>query len=286
MSIRRLAVIGVGLIGGSLAQALRAAGAVEHIVGCECDAANLDKALALGVVDTAAAEVAAAVRGCDRVFLAVPLGAMRTVMQQMAGCLASDCVVTDGGSAKRSVVADWRAVFGDARRFVPGHPIAGTEHSGVEHAFAALYRGRRVILTPVADTDAAALDSVQAMWRQTGAQVSLMGMQRHDRVLAATSHAPHVLAFALVAELAKRDDAQDILSYAAGGFRDFTRIAASNPRMWHDICLMNGQAIEAVLADLQGQIDALRRAVVAQDGPLLLQRFEAAKALRDQLTLG
>ena len=283
MSIRRLAVIGVGFIGGSLARALRAAGAVEHIVGCDHDAANLNKALTLGVVDTATAAVATAVRDCDRVFLAVPMGAMRAVMQQMVGHLAPDCVVTDGGSTKASVVADWRAVFGDARRFVPGHPIAGAEHSGVEHACAELYRHRRVILTPQWDTDAAALDSVQAMWAQTGALVSRMDVAHHDHVLAATSHAPHVLAFALVAALAKRDDAEEVLAYAAGGFRDFTRIAAGNPRMWHDICLANSQAIEGVLADLQTQIDVLRQAVAAQDGPLLIRQFATAKAFRDQL---
>ena len=283
MSIRRLAVIGVGLIGGSLARALRAAGTVEHIVGCDHDAANLNKALALGVVDTATAAVATAVRDCDRVFLAVPMGAMRAVMQQMAGCLTPGCVVTDAGSTKASVVTDWRAVFGNARRFVPGHPIAGAEHSGVEHACAALYHNRRVILTPQWDTDAAALDSVQSMWAQAGALVSRMDAAHHDRVLAATSHVPHVLAFALVAALAKRDDAEEILTYAAGGFRDFTRIAASNPRMWHDICLANAQAIEGVLADLQAQIDDLRQAVAVRDGRLLMRQFETAKAFRDRL---
>lgn len=280
--IERLAVIGVGLIGGSLARALKAAGAVGEVVGCGRRAANLEKAVALGVVDRFDLDPARAVAGADMVFVAVPLGAMRDTFAAIADGLRPDAVLTDGGSVKGSVVADAAAAFGRVPPgFVPGHPIAGTEQSGVEASFAALYRNRRVILTPLSHTDPQALARVTSMWRRCGAEVSTMEVAHHDRVLAATSHLPHMLAFGLVDALTRTPEREEIFQYAAGGFRDFTRIASSNPVMWRDICIANREALGAMLAGFSDEMAELAAAIRRADGDRLLAIFERAKAARD-----
>jgi len=280
--IERLAVIGVGLIGGSLARALRAAGAVGEVVGCGRSAANLEKAVALGVVDRFDRDPAQAVAGADMVFVAVPLGAMRDAFAAIRHRLQPDAVVTDGGSVKGSVVADAEAAFGRVPPcFVPGHPIAGTEQSGVEASFPELYRNRRVILTPLPHTDPQALARVTWMWRRCGADVGTMEVGHHDRVLAATSHLPHMLAFALVDALIRTPEKEEIFRYAAGGFRDFTRIASSNPVMWRDICIANREALGAALADFSDEMAELAAAVRRADGARLVAIFEGAKAARD-----
>ena len=237
----------------------------------------------LGVVDRYTHDVAEAVREADMVFVAVPLGAMRGVFGKMCGHLREDAVVTDGGSAKASVIADFRAACpGALARFVPGHPIAGTEHNGVEASFAGLYRGRRVILTPDPDnTSAQATRRVEAMWRACGAEVIRMEVERHDRVLAATSHLPHMLAFGLVDALARMDEHDDIFRFAAGGFRDFTRIASSNPVMWRDICIANRSALSRVMHDFADEMKDLALTIERGDGDHLLAIFERAKAARD-----
>ncbi|WP_123401846.1 prephenate dehydrogenase/arogenate dehydrogenase family protein [Inmirania thermothiophila] len=284
---RRLAVLGVGLIGGSLARALRRAEAVGEIVGCGRDPAHLARAVELGVVDRAETDPAAAVAGADLVVLAVPLGAMRAVLAAAAPALAADAVVTDVGSAKASVIADARAVFGRIPRwFVPGHPIAGTERSGVEAAFAELFEDHRVLLTPVAETDPAAVERVRRMWEAAGAVVETMEVAHHDAVLAATSHLPHMLAYALVDALARLEGHEEIFRYAAGGFRDFTRIASSDPVMWHDICLANREALLGMLRRFQADLARLADAVEAGDGETLLATFRRAKAARDAHVLG
>ncbi len=281
--IRRLAIIGVGLIGGSLARALRAAGAVGEVVGCGRGRENLEQALALGVIDRFTHDPAEAVAGADLVFLAVPLGAMEDTFRAMAGALAEDAVVTDGGSAKASVVAACRAAFpGGLPGFVPGHPIAGTEHSGVAASFATLYQDRRVILTPVAETDPAATARVEALWRLCGARVAYMTVEHHDEVLAATSHLPHMLAFGLVDLLARMKENDEIFRYAAGGFRDFTRIASSNPPMWRDICLANRDALARMLEAFAGEMSELADTVARGDGDHLLEIFQRAKEARDR----
>ena len=202
MKIKRLAVIGVGLIGGSLARALRQAGAVEEIIGCGRGRENLEKALELGVIDKWTHDIGEAVEGADLIFLGIPLGAMEAAFAQMKGHLADNAVITDGGSSKASVVAAANAVFGAApANFVPGHPIAGTERNGVEASFADLYKQRRVIITPLEQTDADAISRVRAMWQACGAEVTEMSVAHHDEVLAATSHLPHMLAFGLVLSL-------------------------------------------------------------------------------------
>jgi prephenate dehydrogenase len=280
--IDTLAVIGVGLIGGSLARALREAGQVSRIIGCGRGRENLERAIELGVIDGWTHDVGEAVREADLVFVAVPLGAMRAVFGQMCGHLREGAVVTDGGSAKAAVIADFAAACPEhVSRFVPGHPIAGTEHNGVEASFAALYRERRVILTPQAGTDPAATGLVGAMWRACGAEVVSMEVARHDQVLAATSHLPHMLAFGLVDSLARMDEHDDIFRFAAGGFRDFTRIASSNPVMWRDICVANREALAAMMRRFAEEMNDLAASIEQGDGERLLAIFERAKAARD-----
>ena len=283
--IERLCIIGVGLIGGSLARALRAAGAVGEIVGSSRRAEHLQQALELGVIDRYDTDPAAAVTGADLVFVSVPLGAMRTVFERIRDALSEGAVLTDGGSAKASVVADAEAAFGRVPPFfVPGHPIAGTECSGVEASFAELYRGRRVILTPLPDTDLEAVQRVRAMWQAAGAQVDEMEVHHHDEVLAATSHLPHILAFTLVESLARFSEREqrEIFDYAAGGFRDFTRIASSDPVMWRDICLANHDALLAMVEHFGRDLEALKTAIREQDGDRILQIFQDAKTARDR----
>ena len=286
-SIGRLAVIGVGLIGGSLARALRAAGKVKQIVGCGRGKANLDEAVALGVIDRSTHDIAEAVRDADVVFLSVPLGAMRGAFAAMRGSLPATALITDGGSAKGSVVADCRAAAPELlARFVPGHPIAGTENNGVAASFAELYQNRRVILTPLAENDAASVVRVREMWQACGAEVTEMPVQHHDEVLAATSHLPHMLAFGLVDMLARLKENDEVFRYAAGGFRDFTRIASSNPVMWRDICIANRQALGPMLAAFADEMNELAARIGAADGDALLAIFERAKAARDRYVDG
>ena len=285
--IRRLAVIGVGLIGGSLARALRAAGCVGEVVGCGRSAANLERALELGVIDRWSHDPAQAVAGADLVFVAVPLGTMGQVFGAIRDALAPDAVVTDGGSVKGSVVLDARAAFGLVPpRLVPGHPIAGTERSGVDASFPELYQGRRVILTPLAETDPSAVERVTAMWEACGADVTLMEVAHHDEILAATSHLPHMLAFGLVDALARMRENDEIFRYAAGGFRDFTRIASSDPVMWRDICIANREPLGAMLERFGDEMKDLADTIRSGDAGHLLEIFARAKAARDRYVDG
>jgi prephenate dehydrogenase len=287
LAIRRLAVIGVGLIGGSLARALRSAGLVDEIVGCGRGRANLEEAVALGVIDRYTHDIGDAVRDADMVFLAVPLGAMREAFGAMRATLPPDALITDGGSAKGSVVADCRSAAPELlARFVPGHPIAGNERNGVAASLAGLYRDRRVILTPLPENAAAAVARVSAMWQACGAQVMEMSVQHHDEVLAATSHLPHMLAFGLVDMLARMKENDEIFLYAAGGFRDFTRIASSNPVMWRDICIANREALSPMLAAFAEEMGELARSIGEADADHLLAIFERAKAARDRYVDG
>ena len=285
MKITRLAIIGVGLIGGSLAQALRETGAVGEVVGCGRGKANLEKALELEVIDRYTHDIGEAVDGADMIFVAVPLGAMKATFQAMRGHLSPNAIITDGGSAKGSVVSDAIEAFGELPPcFVPGHPIAGTERSGVEAAFPTLYQNRRVILTPLETTDPEALAKVEGMWRLCGADVTQMGVEHHDEVLAATSHLPHMLAFSLVDTLAQMDENSEIFRYAAGGFSDFTRIASSSPVMWRDICLANRHALGTMLEHFAAELTSLSDALQEGDGERLLEIFERAKSARDRFT--
>ncbi|MHB8348080.1 MAG: prephenate dehydrogenase [Acidiferrobacterales bacterium] len=285
--IRKLAVLGVGLIGGSLARALRAAGAVGEIVGYGRGFANLQQAVDLGVIDRAERSAEQAVSAADMVVLALPVGSMADTLTRIAPQIGAQTVVTDVGSVKGSIVSAARTALGGRfPRFVPGHPIAGTEQSGVGASFAELFRDRRVVLTPVTDTDPDALERVRAMWQAAGAQTVSMEVGHHDEILAATSHLPHLLAYCLVDTLASMDDSRVIFDFAAGGFRDFTRIASSDPVMWRDICLANRPAIQAALGQYRRDLDALMDAIGRDDGVWLLDLFARAKRERDALNGG
>lgn len=280
--IHRLAVIGVGLIGGSLSLALKEAGKVGEVVGYSRTASVRQEALDLGVIDQAADTIAEAVKDADVIFLAVPMAAMGTVLEELAPHIKADAIITDGGSAKGQLVDIARTVLGDKlSQFVPGHPIAGTEKSGPSAAFSTLYKDHRVVLTPIEETNAESLETIRLMWQATGAEVFDMDVKHHDVVLAATSHLPHVLAFNLVNMLAERDDCEEVLRYAAGGFRDFSRIASSDAVMWRDICLSNSEAVLELIQQYQQGLSQLEQAIKGQDGEMLKTVFTRAKQARD-----
>ena len=281
--IETLCIVGVGLIGGSLARDLRRLNWVGEIVGTSRNADNLQHACELGVIDRFDTDVARAAKDADVVILAVPLGAMGTMFKAIAPALKPGAIVTDAGSAKMRVIAAAKDALGEQPSwFVPGHPIAGGENSGVDAAVDNLYRGRRVILTPTASTDAQAVAQVEAMWNAVGAEVLHMTPEHHDEVLAATSHLPHMLAYTMVDVLGQMQDRIEIFRYAAGGFRDFTRIASSDPQMWHDICMANKDALAGVLEDFSDDLQVLLQAVRDGNGEYLHDLFTRAKALRDK----
>ncbi|WP_374416812.1 bifunctional prephenate dehydrogenase/3-phosphoshikimate 1-carboxyvinyltransferase [Ectopseudomonas oleovorans] len=283
--IGRLVVVGLGLIGGSFAKGLRERGLCREVVGVDLDAESRRLAVQLGVVDRCESDLAAACQGADVIQLAVPILAMEKLLAQLARLDLGNAVLTDVGSAKGNVVRAARLAFaGQAVRFVPGHPIAGSEQSGVEAANAELFRRHKVILTPCEYSDEAALALVEGLWRELGADVEAMEVEHHDQVLAATSHLPHLLAFTLVDSLAKRSENLEIFRYAAGGFRDFTRIAGSDPVMWHDIFLANREAVLRTLDTFRDDLDALRDAVDAGDGHQLLGVFTRARVAREHFS--
>lgn len=280
-------MIGVGLIGGSLARALREKGVCREIVGASRRSRHLQEAVDLGVIDRYETDFARAVTDADMVLIAVPLGAIAVVLEKICDHLSPGAIVTDAGSAKGSVVDDVRRVCGQVPEwFVPGHPIAGTEKSGVGASFATLYEGRQVILTPLPETDPKAVARVRAMWELVGAEVQIMDVEHHDRVLAATSHLPHLLAYAVVDSLARLGDHDEIFRYAAGGFRDFSRIAGSDPIMWRDICLANRAAILEMVEGFRTDLDRLANAIRSEDAETLLDVFTRAKTERDRYAQG
>lgn len=280
--INTLALVGVGLIGGSFALALKKAGMVGRVIGVGRSAANLEKARELGIIDEVEADAGAAAARADLVLVAVPVAQTGAVFRAIASQLAPGCVVTDAGSTKQDVVALARAAFGaKLGQFVPAHPIAGAENSGAAAARAELYQGRKVVITPLPDTAPAALERVRAAWLACGAQLHSMQPAEHDAVFAAVSHLPHLLAYALVHEVALHDNAATLFDYAASGFRDFTRIASSHPEMWRDICVANRGAILAELKRYQGQLGELQAMLEAGDAAALEAVFERARSARD-----
>ena len=261
MRIEKLIVIGVGLIGASCALAIRRACAVGEIVGVGRSRSNLDRALARGVVDRAVMlgdDWAREVGSADFVLIAIPVAQYRETFAMLAPALGDRTVVTDAGSTKQDVVRAARETLNDhLPQFVPGHPIAGSERSGADAGDASLFVGRQVILTPLPETSARAVKRVEEFWTTCGARVERLDAARHDRVLAAVSHLPHLLAFALVAELASRKDSAEYFSNAGSGFRDFTRIAGSSPEMWRDVALANRDALLTELGAYRSALDAL-----------------------------
>lgn len=281
--INKLVIIGVGLIGGSFALALKKAKVVKHVVGVGRTRKNLNAALKLGVIDEVSQDIAKAVRDADMVLIGTPVGQMAGVMKAIAPHLGEKTIVTDGGSTKQDVIACARKHLGPHfARFVPAHPMAGTENSGAVAAFAELYRGRKVILVPQPETAAQAVRQVRAAWIACGATVVRLEAREHDEILAAVSHLPHVAAFALMSTLAKRKDAKRILGFSAGGLRDTVRISSSSPEMWRDIFLANRTAVLAAIDDYAGEIKRMRAALKAGDGDALQALFKRARHAREQ----
>lgn len=281
--IRRLCLIGVGLIGGSLSLALKEKGLVGTIVGFDTDSRNLSQALKLGVIDLAADSVGQAVAGADWVVIATPVGALARVFAELKPHWRDDWTVSDTGSTKLDVVEAASRILGDVPvNFVPGHPIAGAELSGAGAARADLFERKRVILTPVERTNRSVLHKVEQCWLGIGALVSEMAPAHHDEVLAATSHLPHILAFVLTEMLGRKDEQQEIFQYAAGGFRDFTRIASSDPRMWLDICLANRQQLLPLLEEYREALRIAGQLIQSEKAEELLALFSDARNARQR----
>jgi prephenate dehydrogenase len=279
--INKICIVGIGLIGGSLARALRVLGYAHEIVGYGRSVGNLQQAVELGVIDRAEVSLTDAVRHVDMVVLAVPVGCMAEIFGEIGPALTDRAVVTDVGSVKGSVIAAARGALGKRfARFVPGHPLAGTEQSGVAASQADLFQGRRVILSPEPETDATATASVRAMWEAVGAEVATLSAVDHDRILAVSSHLPHMLAYCLMDMVVRHDDHRAILDCAAGGFRDITRIAGSDPVMWRDICLANRDALLVALRQYHDDLGALTAAIEKGDGKWLCETFTRARHTR------
>ncbi len=281
--IGRLCLIGVGLLGGSVARAARERGLVRDITGIDTDTRNLETALELGVVDRVTTSIAEGIHDADWVVLAIPVGAIPAVLAQLKPLWNEQAIYTDVGSTKNDLIAALATVFGQIPpNFVPGHPIAGAEQSGVKAARADLFTGKRVILTPTAATSTTSLTAVTAFWQGVGADVAVMEPWRHDQILAATSHLPHVLAFVLTELLGQKDEQAAIFRFAAGGFRDFSRIASSDPRMWQDICLANREQIVPLIEEYRAALASARDLIASQSADELYALFERARTARQR----
>jgi prephenate dehydrogenase len=277
----KVVIFGVGLIGGSFALGLKAAEQVEEIVGFGRSLASLTQAQDLGIIDRVGANPGQEVSDADLVLIATPVAQMPEIMARIAPYLGAQTVVTDGGSTKGDVVAAARASFGERLgQFVPAHPIAGAENSGAAAARADLYLGKKVVLTPLPENSVLNVARVRSAWEWCGALIHALAPAEHDRIFAAVSHLPHLLSFALVHDLALRENSDLYFSFAASGFRDFTRIAASHPEMWRDICLANRIALLDELDRYRAQLDALRDALLRGDGKQLEETFDVARTAR------
>ncbi|MFQ6018842.1 MAG: prephenate/arogenate dehydrogenase family protein [Kiloniellaceae bacterium] len=279
---QRVALIGVGLIGSSLARALRRGGLCRHIAGCVRSAQSRAKVIELGLADSMHEAPGDAAEGADLVVLCTPLGTYDDLARAIAPRLEPGAIVTDVGSVKQAVIRDVGQHLPDGVHFVPGHPIAGTEHSGPEAGFAELFDGRWCILTPPPGTDARAVDKIAEMWRRCGSMVDIMDPLHHDQVLAITSHLPHLIAYTIVATA---DDVEqgirdEVAKFSAGGFRDFTRIAASDPIMWRDVFLTNRAAVLEMLQRFSEDLTALQRAIRWGEGDKLEAMFRRTRGLR------
>ncbi|MBF0145824.1 MAG: prephenate dehydrogenase/arogenate dehydrogenase family protein [Magnetococcales bacterium] len=283
--IKKLSIIGVGLIGGSLARALKERDCVGEVVGINRTRASLEKARELGVIDALTTDPVAGVRGANMVLVATPVRTIVPIVRAAAPGLMPGAVVTDAGSVKGRIVAECEAAMPQGVHFVGGHPIAGTEHSGVEASFATLFEGSRTILTPTPNTAADALEQVSIVWEAVGSHVEIMDPMHHDQVLAATSHLPHLMAYNIVKTLSdlEHDVQSEVFRFAASGFRDFTRIASSDPTMWRDICLENRAAILEMIGRFGRDLDFLRDRVAAGDGETLHRIFAQSRETRDRV---
>jgi len=283
MLIDNLSIIGVGLIGGSLARALRKSKLVRRVTGCNRSEETLKKAVELDVIDDYFLNISEAVKDADVVIIGTPLSVSEKILPEVADSMSVNTVLTDVGSVKGGIVNVARQALGENfPNFVPGHPIAGTEKNGVEASYEDLFVGHRVILTPLKETSEKAHELVTEMWRSIGANVIDLDVKHHDEVLAATSHLPHMLAYALVDCLASMQERDEIFEYAAGGFADFTRIASSSPDMWHDICFSNREALIRTLEIFSSHINNIKSAIEESESDELLKTFKRAKEARDK----
>jgi prephenate dehydrogenase len=283
MLFERVAILGVGLIGGSFALALKQANACAHVVGAGRNPGNLRLALERGVIDSIAADAVAAAHGADLVLLAAPVAQFPKLFRDVASVLGPKAMVTDGGSTKCDVIAAARAALGKKiSQFVPAHPIAGAEKSGAGAASAELFRGKRVIVTPLTENSQSSTKRIEEAWSACGARITRMDPEEHDAILAAVSHLPHLLAFALVHDFAARENAAQLFAYAAGGFRDFTRIASSHPEMWRDICIANRDRLLAELKKYRGELASMQQLLEAGDGAGLERVFAEARDARSR----
>jgi cyclohexadieny/prephenate dehydrogenase len=282
LAFERVALIGIGLIGSSLARVLRRDRLAGEIVACARNPATRDKALELGLADRATEDAAEAVRDADLVVLATPLSAYAAIGARIAPALRPGAIVTDVGSVKQAVIRDLQPSLPASVHFIPGHPVAGTEHSGPESGFAELFRDRWCILTPLPDTDPAALATLTALWERAGMRVVTMDPEHHDKVLAMTSHLPHVIAYTIVGTATDLEDSlkSEVIKFSAGGFRDFTRIAGSDPVMWRDIFLNNREAVLEMLQRFSEDLTALQRAIRWGEADKLEELFSRTRAIR------
>jgi prephenate dehydrogenase len=283
-AINKLVIIGVGLIGGSFALALRKAGLVKHITGVGRSQQNMQCAVELGVIDEIASGIPAALHNADLVFLAMPVGQTARTMEKIVPHLQTNTIITDAGSTKQDVIAAARhhLPMQNRHHFVPGHPIAGAEQSGVQAAQADLYHNKHVILTPLPETSTDAVEKIRRLWQACGAQISLMTAGEHDHVLAATSHLPHILAFTMMNHLShSTPQPENMLRFAGSGFRDFTRIASSSPEMWRDICLANREALLKQIDAYQCELNALQEMLKNNEGNALENAFAQARSVRE-----
>ena len=279
----KVVIVGVGLIGGSFALGLKKAGVVGSVVGVDRSSDSLARAKALGLIDAACDDLAEAMQGADLVLLAAPVAQTGKILAAMLPHLEAGTIITDAGSTKADVVAAARGALG-ARvgQFVPGHPIAGRENNGPDAALADLFRGKKTVLTPLAENAPATIERVAAAWRQCGAVIHQLAPHEHDKVFAAVSHLPHLLAYALVDDIAGKAHASQLFQYAASGFRDFTRIAGSSPEMWRDISLANGAALLGELDAYLAQLIRLRAMLAAGDGGGIEALYANAQHARQQ----
>lgn len=282
-AFRKIGIFGVGLIGGSFALALKRANAVGEVVGAGRSRASLERALALGIIDRIADDVSQAVAGADLILVAAPVAQTGPVLASIAPHLGMDTVITDAGSTKADVVAAARAALGSRiAQFVPGHPIAGRELNGPDAALPGLYEGKKVVLTPLEENSPGHVALVADAWRRCGALLHMLSPEEHDRVFASVSHLPHLLAFALVDDIARKPHADLLFQYAASGFRDFTRIAGSSPEMWRDITLANRDALMSELDEYLLQLGRLRVLLTNRDGPRLEAVYANARHAREE----
>src|SRR3972149_7878812 len=284
LHFNKVTIIGVGLIGGSLAISLKEAGACDTVVGVGRGIENLETAKRLGIIDSYTTDVKEGVKDSDFVVVGVPVLSIAKVIKTAAPYFKKGSIVTDVGSVKEAVVKEAESLMPKGVFFVGGHPIAGTEHSGAEAAIRGLFKDRRCIITPTSKTDNKALEKVKAVWELAGSEVVMMDAKAHDIILASVSHLPHVIAYSLVNTVADMEEkAGDVLKYSAGGFKDFTRIASSSPEMWRAICLMNKDAVLRLLDEFQKRLDEIKGNIKDNNAELVQKDFERAKRVRDSL---